>query len=524
MMEALKDEVKNDLLDLEEDDEEEDPLPATQEIIRTEPAPEAKQQAQSNQIWGTLIPMIQNLDHVELTSENVRVGRDPENCDVVILSHHLPVTHPEDENMKIDKVSRVMFRLFRTNDAFGVEDLSTNGTFVNNLKVGKNKQQHVRDGDKISIIDGSFVVFTFISEKGPRTRFPSSLCDLYHMGGEVGSGSTCCVYLAWRRKDVLKVAVKVINKIKWPTKYSAPVDLMQEVNILKNLDHPGIVKVLDVVETNRAVNIVMEFAEGGELFNQVEEDFDSGKLNENVAKFQFYQICATIQYLHSMNVCHRDLKLENLLLYRKDSRGQIKVSDFGLSKVSSENSILETFVGTPVYMAPEIISSYKTGKSYSLKSDCWSLGVILYTLLSAKQPFNENWGENKLHKKIMSGNYCKMSGPAWQAISQDGKDLVEALLTVDPAARLSSEEILHHPWFTKDQRLCGEARNCLHSATNENKVKICAGINRQESRVEDEENGGKRAGCSSGETGQTKKIRVDTKEYLPVYVIDSDSD
>ena len=181
-----------------------------------------------------------------------------------------------------------------------------------------------------------------------------------------------------------------------------------------------------------------------------------------------------------MNVCHRDLKLENLLLYRKDSRGQIKVSDFGLSKVSSENSILETFVGTPVYMAPEIISSYKTGKSYSLKSDCWSLGVILYTLLSAKQPFNENWGENKLHKMIMSGKYCKMSGPAWEAISQDGKDLVEGLLVVDPAARLRSEEILHHPWFTKTQRLCGECLNCLHAAASENKEKMCAGTNSQE--------------------------------------------
>ena len=97
---------------------------------------------------------------------------------------------------------------------------------------------------------------------------------------------------------MLKVAVKVINKLKWPTKYSAPSDLMKEVNILKNLDHPGIVKVLALVETASTVNIVIEFAEGGELLDQVQEDFSNGMLEESVAKFQFYQICTTIEYLH----------------------------------------------------------------------------------------------------------------------------------------------------------------------------------------------------------------------------------
>ena len=98
---------------------------------------------------------------------------------------------------------------------------------------------------------------------------------------------------------------------------------------------------------------------------------------------EFCQICSTIVYLLKKNVCHRDLKLENLLLDQRGShKAKIKVSDFGLSKITSETSVLETYVGTPVYMAPEVISAAENGKAYSLKSDCWSLRVILYVLVS----------------------------------------------------------------------------------------------------------------------------------------------
>jgi serine/threonine protein kinase len=124
--------------------------------------------------------------------------------------------------------------------------------------------------------------------------------------------------------------------------------------------------------------IVMEYAAGGELFDQVVADHDAKILSEEAAKLQFFQISHTIAYLHSKNVCHRDLKLENILLMGSGPRSLIKVTDFGLSKQFSSTKMLETYVGTPIYMAPEVISccSMWGGNvaSYSCKSDCWSLG------------------------------------------------------------------------------------------------------------------------------------------------------
>jgi len=302
---------------------------------------------------------------------------------------------------------------------------------------------------------------------------------------------------------------------------------MKEVNILKNLDHPGITKVLDLVETANTVNIVMEFAEGGELLDQVQEDLSNGMLEESVAKFQFYQICTTIEYLHSKNVCHRDLKLENLLLDHKDRKSRIKVSDFGLSKESNAVSVLETYVGTPAYIAPEIISSSKTGKSYGLKSDCWSLGVILYSLFSATTPFNQDLDEKRLNKLILSGTY-RMKGPIWDNISEEGKHLVDSLLTVDPKHRPSSREILDHTWFTNDEQLCAEAKALLFKNVGNNgaEIGICVKTisnNLDVLSVGQEVTGDKRTGADDmKQRNGNKRQRGEPNVKDPVYVSDSD--
>jgi len=419
----------------------------------------------SRNVWATLIPLIQNLDLVELRRDSFQLGRDPRRCHVLLESHHLPREAPE--NMDISCVSREHFQMFRDKDVFGLEDLSRNGTFINGIKVGENNIQILQDGDTIGVLDEEFSLYVFISEDGPRKNFGATLCDLYHMGSAVGAGATSRVYEAWRREDCLKVAVKVINKTKWPNKYSAPDDLLKEVDILKNLDHPGITKVLNVIETPSCMNLVMEFAEGGELFEMLDEDVMKRNLDERVAKFQFYQICSTIDYLHSMNVCHRDLKLENLLLVSKSRKSKIKVSDFGLSKVSNSFSVLQTFVGSPLYIAPEIICSAETGGSYSLKSDCWSLGVILFTLLSGTQPFRQKT-EQSLHRKITEGNFSKMEGRAWEKITNEAKNLVECLLVVNPEQRLKASQILQHKWFSNDKKLCEEARKVLFEEKSNN--------------------------------------------------------
>eukprot|EP00090_Calanus_glacialis_P035093 TRINITY_DN59983_c0_g1_i1.p1 TRINITY_DN59983_c0_g1~~TRINITY_DN59983_c0_g1_i1.p1 ORF type:complete len:397 (-),score=136.27 TRINITY_DN59983_c0_g1_i1:132-1151(-) len=186
-----------------------------------------------------------------------------------------------------------------------------------------------------------------------------------------------------------------------------------------------------------------------------------GRLSESTAKFQFYQICHTIAYLHSKNICHRDLKLANILLMEPDPLSLLKVSDFGVSKVWSSTNVLESMVGTPAFMAPEVLALESAPHlSYTCKSDCWSLGVVLYVLLSGQQPFNrQQFMGPSVHIQIMNGAYQPMTGELWDSVSSQAKDLVSRLLEVSPDTRLSAAHILQHPWFAGDDATCSQARN-----------------------------------------------------------------
>ena len=189
-----------------------------------------------------------------------------------------------------------------------------------------------------------------------------------------------------------------------------------------------------MVETDENVFIIMEYAAGGDLSGQFSKDNESGNLVEHHVKIQFYHIARAVAFLHSKNVCHRDLKLENILLLESGPTCRIKVTDFGLSKKWSSINILETFVGTPNYMAHEVIQGAGEPlwniRPYSCKSDCWSLGVILYVLLSGRQPFVRNRSSmEKLKKSVLAGNF-NMEGRSWSKISDEGKQLVRSLLKV----------------------------------------------------------------------------------------------
>ena len=251
-----------------------------------------------------------------------------------------------------------------------------NGTFINEYFVGKSKKSCIRNGDVISIVQENFEVFHFFEERSIQSSYPCEIYSKYLVGRRLGEGTTAVVREGFIRSSQEMVAMKFITKDRWEGEYGEPEDLMQEVNILRDLDHPCVTKVLDCVETSEIFLIVMEFVGGGELEQQVNEDHEEENFNEDKVKFQFYQLCHTIKYLHSRNVCHRDLKLENILLSDQGPDSLIKVSDFGLSKVWRAGESLKTFAGTPVYMAPEILILMEglQTRSYTCKSDCWSLG------------------------------------------------------------------------------------------------------------------------------------------------------
>ena len=221
--------------------------------------------------------------------------------------------------------------------------------------------------------------------------------------------------------------------------------MMNEVQILKTIDHPCVTEYIEYVNDKDMLVIVMDFAEGGELEKFIGLERLMGRLSEPVAKFQFYQICHTVAYLHSINICHRDLKLSNILMSQQSHECLLKISDFGISKIWSDTNLLRTKVGTPKFWAPEVQCLNSHG-DYTSKADCWALGIILYQLLIGREPHD------------FGG---RTDGPEWEKISDWAKDLVNRLLVVDPNDRLEAAGILQHPWFISDPLICNKARNMM---------------------------------------------------------------
>ena len=331
--------------------------------------------------WGWLVSISKHKLTQVLTpvkGEVIKVGRD-NSCDLMMTE--TVFTGSTDEDLQLGKVSRVQFQLHKEGANVVLEDKSMNGTFVNGMKVGKDKRHCLDQEDIISILHVDFEVFLFISEARLMQMYPRSVVSKYLIGRVLGAGSSAEVKEAFERNTTKKVAMKIIKKEIWPGEYSEPDDLLREVDIPLNLeDHPCITKILEVFDEKKLLAIVMEFAPGGELFDKVVEEYEEETLNEKTAKLRFYQISHAVAHLHRGNICHRDLKLENILLMNNSNDSLIKITDFGLSKHFSSVDVLETFVGTPVYMAPEIIAitgSPFDSKSYTCKSECWSLGVVL---------------------------------------------------------------------------------------------------------------------------------------------------
>jgi len=215
---------------------------------------------------------------------------------------------------------------------------------------------------------------------------------------------------------------------------------------LQKIDHPCVTELIEFVNTREILVIVMEFAEGGEMERQVLLDRTMGRLSEVTAKFQFYQIAHAVAYLHSRQICHRDLKLSNILMSQPHPECVLKVSDFGISKIWTAENLLRTKIGTPLFMAPEVQNMMSGGSEYSCKADCWALGIILYQLLSGNLPHDHQG---------------RTDGPEWSKVSNMAKDLVSQLLQVDPDTRLEAARILHHPWFISDQVTCMRSRNAM---------------------------------------------------------------
>ena len=265
----------------------------------------------------------------------------------------------------------------------------------------------------------------------------------YKVISNIGQGSYGNVYLAYNIYTNEKVAIKKIYKT---LDVITEEEIINEIEILKKLNHPDIVKILEFYKTDQAYYIVSEYCSGGELFTKAETH-----LSENQIAVIFKQILSGLSYLHSNNIVHRDLKLENILisdveyvLITGEEYLDIKIIDFGNAKHYKKNIKDSSIVGSTYYIAPETFMK-KSGK----ESDLWSAGVILYMLIVGCPPFGGE-SDKQILSNVQKGVYGK-NYSRWQNASNEVKDLIEKLLVSDPRKRLSAKEALEHKWFSKCQ-------------------------------------------------------------------------
>lgn len=264
--------------------------------------------------------------------------------------------------------------------------------------------------------------------------------ELYKLEDVLGTGAFSTVRKGKHKKTpTTDYAVKCVDRKKLTEEDT--VALIEEVNILREFDHPHVINLYDFFEEPTHYYLVMEIMSGGELFDRV-----VAKLyyNEKEARDTCKILLEAVGYCHKNSVAHRDLKPENLLLQSNTNDSDIKIADFGFAKRVLRANSLTTQCGTPGYVAPEILE----GLSYDTKADMWSIGVILYILLGGYPPFIEK-NQRNLFRKIRNGDY-EFHEEYWGGVSSDAKNLISSLLTVKPANRYSAEQALQDKWILGD--------------------------------------------------------------------------
>ena len=271
-----------------------------------------------------------------------------------------------------------------------------------------------------------------------------TLTDKYALKEVLGVGSTSTCHRCVRISDGVSFACKIIDKRHIEERFRGLLEQFNvEIEVLKELSHPGIIKLEDVYTTSDKIYIVMEMMSGGELFDYVVE---KGTLTEEEASEVVRKVTGAVVYMHSKNIMHRDLKPENLLLTHKPKNNgdkpECKIIDFGLSKlmVQSGGGLATSFLGTKGYLAPEMLQR----RDYDKSVDIWALGVIVFVLLCGCLPFDDDSdvpSDQAVREKFV------LRFPKWaRNLSDSAKDLLKHLLDTNPATRYTASEALNHPW------------------------------------------------------------------------------
>ena len=272
---------------------------------------------------------------------------------------------------------------------------------------------------------------------------PLTLYDELNMLGEGAYGKVVKV-----RHKVSKVlrAMKIINKDKMALGSEEEEALINEINVVKSLDHPNIMKVYEFFNKDNSLYIISELLSGGELLDKINE---AGSLKEDVSSFLMKQIFSAVDFCHQKGIIHRDLKPENILIESEEEANKefftVKIIDFGTSGKLKSGEMFNLTVGTPLYVSPEVLKN-----KYNEKCDMWSCGVIMYMMLSGNPPFKGD-NDEEIYQAVKEGKY-NFDDEKWDEISGDAKDLIKNLLIKDMNKRYSAKKALSHPWITKHRR------------------------------------------------------------------------
>ncbi|XP_050331379.1 MAP/microtubule affinity-regulating kinase 3 isoform X2 [Bactrocera neohumeralis] len=293
----------------------------------------------------------------------------------------------------------------------------------------------------VSVLDDgtadSVSLSTLASKAALKPREPIRV-GFYDIERTIGKGNFAVVKLARHRITKNEVAIKIIDKSQLDSINLQKV--YREVEIMKRLNHPHIIKLYQVMETKNMIYIVSEYASQGEIFDYIAK---FGRMSEGSARSKFWQILSAVEYCHMKNIVHRDLKAENLLL---DINMNIKIADFGFSNHFKVGELLATWCGSPPYAAPEVFE----GKQYTgPEIDIWSLGVVLYVLVCGALPFDGSTLQS-LRDRVLSGRFRI---PFF--MSSDCEHLIRRMLVLDPSRRYTINQIKTHRW------VCGEARDTV---------------------------------------------------------------
>ena len=281
--------------------------------------------------------------------------------------------------------------------------------------------------------------------------------DIYEIDWDnaLGTGATSTVRPCRHKVTGEAYALKTIETYRMSPQIVS--QLFEEVAIMRVLDHPNCIKVIETFIDFKKLYIIMECCTGGELFDKL-YDQPGAKFSEADARDLSLKMLSALNYLHVNKIIHRDLKLENFIFTRRGPEGEVKLIDFGLSKAYLEGEHMRKVAGTSYYMAPEVLRG-----DYSEAADMWSFGVVVFMMLSGTCPFGGS-DDDTIQMNVLRGKYA-FKKKAWEGVSNEAKDFVAKLLVQDIPQRMTAEQALEHPWFHGESS--GLKKHALSEETSE---------------------------------------------------------